>query len=314
MKFSNLISKESIQNLIKNFNLLQIVSKLERNTCFSKMSSISDVKSIQTKTSEKHNNFEMENTYNEFSQSKYLLCGRHHLISHSITLRGDKLLCEKCIAEDKVETKPIPAIILDLKSKIQTGLTQINLLDNEIDRLKSFFKSYLNEFNDSNKKKIETLFSYLNKIVQYNYNSAKQLLNQCSSRQKTQLNNIIPNLQKMKFELRSLQEELNYYQNLKDESLFLQKWSRFFAINKRIKEFIDYKKELDLSSLKVCVKEDIQNSLLNSIQDSYSIKINFTNINGQLPTIKHILQKETHWTCVCGETVSIFDLSKLLVK
>lgn len=43
------------------------------------------------------------------------------------------------------------------------------------------------EFDNSNKAKIEDLFNYLYKIINYNYNTAMHLLAQCKAEQKLQI-------------------------------------------------------------------------------------------------------------------------------
>ena len=52
---------------------------------------------------------------------------------------------------------------------------------------KSFLKSYQNNFEVNNKKKIDELFEYINKIIQYNYTTAKTLFKQCLKEQKNQI-------------------------------------------------------------------------------------------------------------------------------
>jgi hypothetical protein len=87
-----------------------------------------------------------------------------------------------------------------LKRKIDSSQIKVCILKNEIDRLKEFFTSYQyiilynnlkinfrDEFENSNKLKIEELFNYLYKIITYNYNTAMHILNQCQAEQKIQI-------------------------------------------------------------------------------------------------------------------------------
>jgi len=258
---------------------------------------------------EKSFTIDLDNTYNEYSQKKYQACSKHNLVTHSISPRKQNDLCDKCIQnDDNISTKPIPTIIKDLKTKISTSLTHTSILYNELDRLNMFFNSYQNEFNESNKKKIETLFTYLNKIIQFNQNTVVQILNQCKSEQKSQNDLILSGLDKMKFELSSLQEELTMYENIKDDKELVSHLDRFNIINYKLKDYLNYDLKMDLIKLQVDLREDVhtvQATLLNAVQDSYYIDIDFTKIDGELPTIKNIIQKETRWACICGEIVNI---------
>jgi hypothetical protein len=55
--------------------------------------------------------------------------------------------------------------------------------------------------------------------------------------------------------------------------------------------------------MKIGVKEEIKNKLFSTIQESYFVDIEFLEIQGELPTIKHVLQKDKYWACICGELV-----------
>jgi hypothetical protein len=58
--------------------------------------------------------------------------------------------------------------------------------------------------------------------------------------------------------------------------------------------------------MKIGVKEEIKNKLFSTIQESYFVDVEFMEIHGELPTIKHVLQKEKYWSCICGELVNLF--------
>lgn len=75
-------------------------------------------------------------------------------------------------------------------------------------------------------------------------------------------------------------------------------------MHQKINYFMNYDLELNLLSMKIGVKDDIKDKLFNVVQDSYSIDIEFASINDESPTIKHILQKEKYWSCICGEMVN----------
>lgn len=57
--------------------------------------------------------------------------------------------------------------------------------------------------------------------------------------------------------------------------------------------------------MKIGVKDEIKDKLFSTIQDSYFVDVEFMNIQGEEPTIRHILQKDKYWPCVCGELVNI---------
>lgn len=72
-------------------------------------------------------------------------------------------------------------------------------------------------------------------------------------------------------------------------------------LQQKLNYFINYELELNLLSMKIGVKEEIKNKLFETIQESYFVDVEFMEIQGECPTIKHILQKEKYWACVCGE-------------
>jgi hypothetical protein len=58
--------------------------------------------------------------------------------------------------------------------------------------------------------------------------------------------------------------------------------------------------------MKIGIKEEVKNLLLKAIEESYYVDIEFLEIGGESPTLKHILQKEKYWACICGELVFLF--------
>lgn len=54
-----------------------------------------------------------------------------------------------------------------------------------------FFILFRDEFERSNKQKIDELFNYIHKIISYNYNTAMQILKQCKGEQKSQIDSTI---------------------------------------------------------------------------------------------------------------------------
>ena len=77
-----------------------------------------------------------------------------------------------------MSTLPLPNTIKDLRRRIDSSQFKACITKNQISQLKRFFESYLIEFEKENSSKIEELFSYFNKIIEYFHNSTKQLLSQ----------------------------------------------------------------------------------------------------------------------------------------
>lgn len=55
--------------------------------------------------------------------------------------------------------------------------------------------------------------------------------------------------------------------------------------------------------MKIGVKDESRDKLFTTIQESYFVDAEFMQIKGELPTVKHILQKDKYWSCICGELV-----------
>ena len=84
-----------------------------------------------------------------------------------------------------------------MKEKVDNTLTKVGIIKYEIDRLREFLTSYQyivfnqrEEFESSNKKKIDDLFQYLKKVMTSNYNSALHILEQCKDEQKEEIDSI----------------------------------------------------------------------------------------------------------------------------
>jgi hypothetical protein len=327
------IKKETdIKNLIKNFNLLRIVEKIEsRKTIVSNQSFLAGEKSLSlafldNSTVEINSNYNSNMLFNNFqvekNENSNILnqimedqkCKKHLLPVHSYAIGTNLLFCDKCISETNLKTYPLPNISKDLKRKIDSNGVKICLLKNEIERLRDFFYSYQEEFEKSNKSKIEDLFNYLYKIITYNLNSAMHLLNQCKAEQRSSFEI------KLK-ELLDLDKELNDMEKtfsgviLSDDRELVKHTDKINKISHKLQNFINYDLELNLFSMKIGVNEEIKNLLFNTIQESYFVDVEFMEIGGECPTIKHILQKEKYWSCICGELVrkiNFFILKKFI--
>ena len=77
-------------------------------------------------------------------------------------------------------------------------------------------------------------------------------------------------------------------------------------IQEKINYYINYDLEINLLSMKIGIKDDLKDKLFFSIQDSYFVDIDYANIRGDSPSLRHILQKDKYWTCLCGEMVNFY--------
>jgi len=195
---------------------------------------------------------------------------------------------------------PLPSVIKDMKKKIDSSRLSISVLKHEIFRLYEFFESYQEEFDKSNKQKIDDLFSYLYKIISFNYNTSIQILRQCKGEQKTQIDMRVKELKELEKELDDLIHALDNIHKTEDKD-YLLFYNNLNDIYERVSNFINYESELSLLTMKIGLKNDMKNDIFQIIQDSYFVDVEFASIQGEVPTIKHILQKKQFWSCFCGE-------------
>lgn len=336
-KHKEITEESQIKNLIKNFNLLRIAEKIEvRKTIYNNREvvgeDIKDNQSIKSNlTLSKHKSSAyvkgLENINKKIADEKSLplevqqlsakqqssanlkpiefteydaKCKKHNLPINSYLVGTNTLLCEKCPIDSSSSPCPLPRVVKDMKKRIDSSLLQICLIKYEISRLYEFFDSYQEEFDKSNKQKIDDLFSYLYKLISYNYNTAMQIFNQCKGEQKTHIDMRIKELNELEKELEELNILLNEVYN-QEETSYLKYEKQINDIYERINSFLNYETELSLLCMKVGIKNEVKSTIFQTLQDSYYIDVEFANIQGDTPTVKHILQKEKFWSCMCGE-------------
>lgn len=227
-------------------------------------------------------------------------CKKHGLPVNCYVVGTNILYCSTCKAESNMSVLPLPRIIKDMKKRIDSSRLQLNLIKFEINRLFEFFSSYQEEFERTNKQKIDDLFSYLYKLISYNYNTATQIYKQCKAEQKLHIDQRSSELENLNTELENLSLVIDDIY-LSDESEWLKYENNLNEIYDRLNTFLNYETELNLLTMKVGLKNEVKNDIFQIIQDLYYIDIEFANIQGETPTLKHILQKEKFWTCICGE-------------
>lgn len=103
-------------------------------------------------------------------------------------------------------------------------------------------------------------------------------------------------------ELEELDKEMTKINDLEDKDL-VRYHEKILKIQEKLKNYLNYDSEINLLSMKIGIKDDLKDKLFFSIQDSYFVDVEFANIKGEPPSLKHILQKEKYWPCVCGELV-----------
>ena len=204
-----------------------------------------------------------------------------------------------------INLKPLPFLKAQNEFKINSCKNKIKLLRNEILRVENFLKSYQNNFEANTKKKIEELFDFINKIIQYNYTMAKTLYQQCLKEQKNQIEQKTSELKFLHKELDSFDKKLDniYNPNNSKEKYIPEPESQITLDNvyNKLSNFINYENELNLFQINISVKDEDKDILFNTLQNICQLDVDFLKMkNGELPTIKELLNKSSTWPCDCG--------------
>ena len=83
----------------------------------------------------------------------------------------------------------------------------------------------------------------------------------------------------MKLDLSILETELNKIIT-DDYSEILKNNEKLNNIKSNLDNFLNYSSELNLLSMKIGIKEEFKDSLINTIQESYFLDVEFTSIKG----------------------------------
>ena len=84
----------------------------------------------------------------------------------------------------------------------------------------------------------------------------------------------------------------------------VKKYNCLEEICTRLNYFLNYDLELNLMSMQIGIKPDAKDELLETIQNSYFVDVNFLNVEkDEPPKLKDILQKDKFWGCLCGQLV-----------
>ena len=322
-EINSLIEFKDILELPNNNGILTLIGKMETQkikTNTSNSMSISLQNNNISNTNNKINNNNQQkdenpilNLKNNYQSKLYInkkndqffpICQIHKSKANFYIIKNDNIIfiCNDCLQLNQYKNIfPLPYLKLQNEYKIHSCKNKTKILLEEIGRIENFLNSYQDKFEIENKKKIKELFDYIKNIVRYNITTAKTLFNQCKNEQKIQID------KKMK-ELSFLRKELSLFDQKLDELLCLNQINplpesqiELDNVYNKLGNYINYENELNLFTMNITIKDEIKNSLFDLIQNSYKLDIDFLKMkNGELPTIKDLLNKSTKWVCNCG--------------
>ena len=318
-EIKSLESKNDVLNLRKNSALLTLTDKVQtyksnnrsnvsissQNLNFSHLNAENNNSRINTNNDQSNFNNNSEDLY-QSGEFYFPVCQIHKNKAnfYNIIDGVKNFYCNECIQTNIIENiKPLPFLKTHNEFKINSCKNKIKILRKEIFRVENFLKSYQNNFEVNNKKKIEELFEYINKIIQYNYTTAQTLFQQCQREQKNQIDKKTSELKFLCKELDSFEKKLDNLNKYNIDNYVPDPESQITLDNVHCKlsNFINYENELNLFQMNISIKEEEKDSLFNIIQNMYQLDVDFLKMkNGELPTIKELLNKSSTWPCDCG--------------
>ena len=314
---NSLKTEDDVLNLRKNSALLTLIDKVQ--TC--KINNISNVSmSSQTLNASHMNNQDNNNSRilqnydllnNDFYKNGeffFPICQTHKNKAnfYNIIEKNKNFYCNECIQTNVLENlKPLPFLKVQNIFKINSCKNKIKILRNEVNRVENFLKSYQKNFEITTKKKIEELFDFITKIIQYNYTMAKTLFQQCQKEQNNQIEQKTSELKFLLKELDSFEKKLeNIIKPGKNKEKYIPDPESQITLDNvynKLSNFINYENELNLFQINISVKEEDKDALFNTLQNMCQLDIDFLKMkNGELPTIKELLNKSSTWPCDCG--------------
>ena len=314
---NSLKTEDDVLNLRKNSALLTLIDKVQ--TC--KINNISNVSmSSQTLNASHMNNQDNNNSRilqnydllnNDFYKNGeffFPICQTHKNKAnfYNIIEKNKNFYCNECIQTNVLENlKPLPFLKAQNIFKINSCKNKIKILRNEVNRVENFLKSYQKNFEITTKKKIEELFDFITKIIQYNYTMAKTLFQQCQKEQNNQIEQKTSELKFLLKELDSFEKKLeNIIKPGKNKEKYIPDPESQITLDNvynKLSNFINYGNELNLFQINISVKEEDKDALFNTLQNMCQLDIDFLKMkNGELPTIKELLNKSSTWPCDCG--------------
>ena len=314
---NSLKTEDDVLNLRKNSALLTLIDKVQ--TC--KINNISNVSmSSQTLNASHINNQDNNNSRilqnydllnNDFYKNGeffFPICQTHKNKAnfYNIIEKNKNFYCNECIQTNVLENlKPLPFLKSQNIFKINSCKNKIKILRNEVNRVENFLKSYQKNFEMTTKKKIEELFDFITKIIQYYYAMAKTLFQQCQKEQNNQIEQKTSELKFLVKELDSFEKKLeNIIKPGKDKEKYIPDPESQITLDNvynKLSNFINYENELNLFQINISVKEEDKDALFNTLQNMCQLDIDFLKMkSGELPTIKELLNKSSTWPCDCG--------------
>ena len=318
-ELTSLKTKEDVLNLRKNSALLAFLDKVQTY----KVNNVSNISMSSQNLNISHMNNPDNNSSRILQKNELLnndfykngefffpICQTHKNKAnfYNIIEKKRNYYCNECIQTNILENlKPLPFLRAQNEFKINSCKNKIKLFRNEILRVENFLKSYQNNFEVNTKKKIEELFDFINKIIQYNYTMAKTLFQQCLKEQKSQIEQKTSELKFLHKELDSFDKKLdsiyNPFNEREKEKYIPEPESQITLDNvyNKLNNFINYENELNLFQINISVKDEDKDTLFNSMQNICQLDVDFLKMkNGELPTIKELLNKSSKWPCDCG--------------
>ena len=310
-------TKEDILDLKKNLSLLNLVDKvtttknranMSNNISMSMSAHLNTSSFLVNDTSMNMNSKDYET--NVSNNCFYPICKLHQNKAYFYYFKNKEKIyvCLFCLENNIIESSekliPLPSLDVQNELKIKSCKKKSKLLIREIEKIHLFLERYHQKFEKENKQKIEELFNYINKIVDYNHTTALTLYNQCKNEQKSQIDKKIKELVFLREELDSFNQKLDEIVN---EDLFKDKINpdtqlQLEKIYNRLGNYINYENELSLFQMDININEEVKDSLFDLIQNAYRINIDFLKMkNGDLPNIRELLKKTTTWPCSCGQ-------------
>ena len=311
-----LSSKEDISNLKENQLLISITDKIENKK--KEINTNNSSISINLNSNQKSNVIKSQQLSEGIKNCYFPICETHQNKANFFNIDNNKIvyICNECIKNNIYEKlEPLPNLTIQNEIKINACKRRAKLLFDEIDKIEVFLNNYQLQFEEANKKKIEDLFEYIQKIVKYNQTTANTLYIQCKNEQKKQINQKIEELNNLRKELSDFGKQLN---DLQKNKLFLinpdsENQNKLEKVYNKLGNYINYENELNLFQIDVNIHEDIKESIFDLIQNAYEINVDYLKMeNGEIPNIKTLLNKFTCWPCSCGEKEN--QIGKIICK
>ena len=216
-ELNSIKTKEDVLNLRKNTAILAFMEKVQtyKTNNISNISMSSQTLNLSHMNNPENNNSRilqnndlLNNDFFKNGEFFFPTCQTHKNKAnfYNIIDNNKNFYCNECIQTNILENlKPLPFLKAQNEFKVNSCKNKIKILRNEIIRVENFLKSYQNNFEINYKNKIEELFDFINKIIQYNYTMAKTLFQQCQKEQNSQI-------EQKTSELKFLHKELDSFE------------------------------------------------------------------------------------------------------